>query len=276
MKPIVLDEKTKENLLKKIIKEFSEKIDNYTFEKEATFTFSAKIGEKCKDKLKIIYTPKAYLRMKKLVEDFSTEVSWFGLVEQKSPMLYRVYDVIVPKQLVNGGKVDTTDEDMLEFYENLTDEQAEHMRFQAHSHVNFSTDASGTDTENQMDMIMNIPGHEGFYIFQIWNKRDSINTYLYDLTNNIFYDKNDIELEIEDEDYGSLGEFIAESRKLVGEIKPVTAGKKKGQVEPYRMPCDYYQAAKNTAYQSAYLDGPNYAYYDAETDSFYGQEWRNV
>ena len=79
--------------------------------------------------------------------------------------------------------------------------------------MNFDTVASGVDTDNQLDVISNM-GSKGFYIFQIWNKKGDINTYLYDLDNNIFYDKKDIELEIEDEK-GTLDEWVTSTKALV-------------------------------------------------------------
>ena len=210
MRPIFLSEEDKTKLLEGFIKEFSKNLSNYCFESSQSITFTAKIGEKAKDKVRIIYTPEAYLKMKKLVADFTSEVGWFGLVDRVDDLTFRVYDVLVCKQIVSGAKVDTTDEDMLEFIENLTDEQSEHMHFQAHSHVHFDTVASGTDMQNQEDIIANMPGTDGFYIFQIWNKKDDINTYLYDLGNNVFYGKEDVSLEIE-----GVKDFIDDAKKKV-------------------------------------------------------------
>ena len=174
---------------------------------------------------------------------------------------YRVYDVKVCKQFVTGGKVDTEDEDTLKFFESLTDDEAEHMHFQAHSHVNFDTGASGTDMENQSDVVRNM-GKSGFYIFQIWNKKGDISTYLYDLDNNIFYDSKDVELDIEDE-MGSLSDFVESTRELVVEKK----------VYPYQVYQSGYQyqpekkkkgkkkgKEEDSPYLSGYWDGRYPAY----------------
>lgn len=223
MKPIVMNEKEKNRIIKNCIKSLKESFNDFCFMDGQEFAFKIPVGEKLKDKIRIVYSPSAYLKMTKLVQAFDSEVSWFGLIEHRSPLEYYIYDVIVPKQQVDGAKVDTDDDEMLEFYSNLTDEQAEHLHFQAHSHVNFDTKASGTDSENQMDILSNIPNQEGFYMFQIWNKKGDINTYLYDLDENKFYDRNDVEIVVEDEEYGDLDTFIAESKKLVSKIvKPVT------------------------------------------------------
>lgn len=210
MKPIYLNEETKTKLFEKFAGEFMKHLNQGCFEGKSSFTFTADLGTKAKNKIKIVYTPEAYLKMMKLVASFDSEVSWFGLVDRKSPTEFYVYDVLVCKQQVSGAKVDTKDEDMVEFICSLTDEQSDHMHFQAHSHVNFDTFASGTDLQNQEDILGNMPGHEGFYIFQIWNKKGDINTYLYDLDNNVFYDRNDVEVKID-----GLDAFIDSATKLV-------------------------------------------------------------
>lgn len=269
MKPIVLNETAKEEITNKFLDELKKMFENYSFSKGEELVFKTSVGEKLKDKILIVYTPTAYLRMKTLVEEFDSEVSWFGLVRKESPKLYHVYDVIVCKQQVDGSKVDTRDEDMLEFYSNLTDEQAENMRFQAHSHVNFSTSASGTDVQNQMDIISNIPGRKGFYLFQIWNKRDEISTYLYDLDENKYYDKNDIDLEIEDEDYGTMSDFVISSRNLVEKIQtkvpktePVKYYKTSWQNQKEYYPKEF-RPADSFDYRNRFLYGvPDYDVYE--------------
>ena len=264
MKPIALSGEEKEKLIQKFVAQLSKSLDSYTFDSSTKFTFETKVGEKLKDKIDILYAPQAYLRMKRLVDSFSSEVSWFGLVKKLSPKQYYVYDVLVPKQYVDGAKVDTTDEDMLEFYSNLTDEQAEFMHFQAHSHVNFDTIASGTDMTNQMDILSNIPGKQGFYIFQIWNKRGSINTFLYDLDENRFYDKDDVNIVVSDSEYGSLDNFIAEAEKLVGKIQSQTTWygtyNGNGYAQNYAGGSyGYYQGWPSSGKNSRYLYGmPDY------------------
>lgn len=254
MKPIVISEKEKKNLMDKFSAEFAKTLNDYTFQGKNEITFKAQVGSKIKNKIMIRYSPLAYLRMKKLVDFFSSEVGWYGLIEKRSDNEYYIYDVLVPRQQVDGAKVDTDDDDMLEFFGNLTDEQADNMFFQAHSHVNMDTLPSGTDCQNQMDILSNIPGHHGFYLFQIWNKRGDINSFLYDLDANTFYDRNDVELVVDDPEYGSLVGFVAQVEKLV-EQRCKTPYKKPEKKEPTNI--------RN--YSSRYLNGvPDYD--DFETD----------
>jgi len=241
MRPIKLSEQEKAAIVKALSEKLLEQLDHYTFEKSTKITFTQDIGAKAKEKARIIYSPLAWLRMKKLVDHFKTEVSWFGLVKRLGDKAWYVYDVLVCRQQVNGAKVDTEDEDMLEFLAGLSDEQAEDLHFQAHSHVDMATTPSGTDMQNQQDILNNMPGQEGFYIFQIWNKRGDINSFIYDLDNNVFFDRDDVELEVDDPEFGSLDNYANEIAKLVSNITYFDRTKKssKKKEEPSYLPGQY-------------------------------------
>ena len=220
MKPIILNEETKKALLLKFIEKFDKELDDFEFGmNESKFSMSVDMSEVAKEKITILYTPEAYLKMQALVDYYDTEVGWYGLVQKLNDKTYRVYDVKLCKQYVDGGKVDTEDEDTLEFFNSLTDDEAEHMHFQAHSHVKMSTSASGIDLQNQADVVHNMGG-SGFYIFQIWNKNNDVNTYMYDIDNNVFYDRKDINLEIEYEAQ-TINDWVEATEDLVCEKKAV-------------------------------------------------------
>ena len=252
MKPIIMDQEAEEKVLRSFLEKFKKQWEDFKLNMNDTkFSFSATISEEAKDKVTVMFTPKAYLRMQALVDYFDTEVGWYGLVERLADKIFRVYDVKICKQYVNGGKVDTKDDEndneVLKFFDSLTDEEANHMHFQAHSHVKMTTNASGIDLQNQTDVIRNM-GKTGFYIFQIWNKNGDINTYLYDLDNNVFYDKKDVVIEIED-DEGTLMDYIASIQDLVVEKKtyPYQENKRKKKEEK-----------EETVYLNNYWNGVNY------------------
>jgi len=218
MKPLYMTQEIEEEMLKKFFEKFQKEWETFKENMNDTkFTFSQEFAEKAKEKITLIFTQQAYLRMKSLVDFFDTEVGWYGLVERLDQKTFRIYDVRVCKQYVSGAKVDTEDADTLEFFNSLSDDEAEHMHFQAHSHVRMDTFPSGTDSQNQADVIKNM-GKKGFYIFQIWNKQGSINSFVYDLDNNMFYDKNDIDVDIEDET-GTMLDYVASVADLVQEKK---------------------------------------------------------
>ena len=217
MRPINLSNESIEKLYGEFLEKFKNEIANYGFNGGSSMTIKTNFEEVAKEKVIIRYTQEAFLRMQALVDFFDSEVAWYGLCERLGEKEFRVYDVKVCKQEVTGAKVDTSDEDTLEFFCSLTDDEAEHLHFQAHSHVKMSTGASGTDIQNQQDVVKNM-GKTGYYIFQIWNKNNDINTYLYDLDNNVFYDRKDVMIVIEDS-LGDLDDFIASVADLVVEKK---------------------------------------------------------
>ena len=257
MKPINLSEDEKLKLFEKFLDKFKEEINNYVFNDSASLTIKTNFGKVAEEKVTIRYTQETFLRMQALVEYFSSEVAWYGLCERISKKEFRVYDVKVCKQTVSGAKVDTEDEDTLEFFSQLTDEEAEHMHFQAHSHVNMSTGASGVDLQNQQDVIRNM-GKTGFYIFQIWNKKNDINTYLYDLDNNVFYDRKDVYIEIEDS-LGTLDNFIDSVTDLVTEKKLYQwNGVKQDFSKNSSIKKEKENKEEKSPYLNDYYDGSNY------------------
>jgi hypothetical protein len=218
MKPIALSQEAKTKLLKGLLQEFTKTLDNYEFNvNEAKFSYEQNFSVKAKDKIVIRFTPKAYLRCLEMVKSFSSEIGWYGLIRKIEDRVYQVYDIIVCNQKVSGGRVITEDNDMVEFYERLTDDQAEFLHFQAHSHVNMSTSPSNVDLENQASTVKNMGG-TGFYLFQIWNKSLDINSFLYDLDNNVFYDRDDIEVLVDDDEFGSVTGFINSLKDKVTSI----------------------------------------------------------
>lgn len=214
MKPIMLTEEQKSELFHKAMKDFADRLNEYEFNvNESKFTFEASFSEKVKEKVKILFTSEAYLKCQKLVEHFSSEVGWYGLVKRLDEKTFYVYDILMCKQKVSGARVITDDDDMIEFYDGLTEEQSDNLFFQAHSHVNMTTGASSVDLDNQTNTVNNLGG-KGFYVFQIWNKSGSINTYVYDLDNNVYYDKDDVEIDV---DCG-MTEFLEDADKMVGSM----------------------------------------------------------
>ena len=245
MKPIKMTKEAEERMLTSFFEKFRKEWETFKENlNDVKFSFSTDLSEVAKEKILIIYSQKAYLRMQALVDFYDTEVGWYGLVERVTDKIFRVYDVKLCKQYVNGAKVDTEDEDTLEFFNSLTDDEAEHLHFQAHSHVKMSTGASGVDLQNQADVVKNM-GNSGFYIFQIWNKNNDINTYLYDLDNNVFYDRKDIVLDIEDED-ALISDFLDSTTDMVVEMKYQYQKKQGKKEEP--------------AYLNGYYGGNVYPY----------------
>jgi len=108
--------------------------------------------------------------------------------------------------------VNTDDDKYPEWTWGLTDDEINNLRFHGHSHVNMSVTPSSTDTGYQDDMLQNV---NDYYIFAIHNKNGSYWLALYDVENNMCYEKEDINYyeEINDESEwakGMLKEFVKE------------------------------------------------------------------
>ena len=133
----------------------------------------------------VYITVEAYLKMRKLVDDTSTEIGWYGTVD-KLPGInsYIINDIIVYPQIVTGATCEQDEDKMFEFEMSLTDEQVNHKRFHGHSHVNMSTGPSGVDEAFYRDILSQTTD---YFIITITNKRKEYTTRFYDIENNILY-----------------------------------------------------------------------------------------
>lgn len=235
MKPLFL---TEEDIIK-IKEEFDKHIGTRMM--DGTFSFSKKYyyENKTKEKAYLYFTPEAYLKMLTLVDGFSTEVAWHGCVKRlPDPNKFQIFDIVVYPQRVNGAYVDMDVDKYGDFLYHLTPEQMDNLYCQGHSHVNMGTSPSGKDLESQMT-VLDQQGHQGFYIFMIWNKRNEHTIFIYDLENNVYYENGDIEVGILDSTYGTTSDFLNEMKKIVVSnvvYSPQTTPQKKEQQKPKAEP----------------------------------------
>lgn len=219
MKKLKLSEQDKE----KLIEEFKASLNMYGDDTdELKIKFEKDMTEAPSQKLRIVFTPSAYLKSQELVKMFPGEVGWHGLMRKLTDNAYLVYDILVMPQVVSGARAidNTQTNDWYDKHEDVMDD----MRFQAHSHVDFATTPSPTDTNNQRNMVKNMASFGGFALFQIWNKKGDINSFFYDIDNNLLYDRKDIEIIVQtDGEYDTLQSFVDEAKKLVGAMTPVGA-----------------------------------------------------
>ncbi len=171
------------------------------------------------DKAELIFTPTAWIKMKALVEEFSTEVEWHGLVRRTAKNVFVIEDILNFAHEVTGATVTSDQEAYNAFIDSLPDEVFDKMKMHGHSHVNMGTTPSATDMDYRKNVVNNTgkptPEHDEFQIFVIWNKRDDHEAQIYDLTNNILYGVKDIIIKVGFEDGTTLKEFIKEAKKLV-------------------------------------------------------------
>lgn len=216
MKPIFLTEDDKKTMQEEFMKQLNNAhLFDGSFSYSRKYTYPAKTYSKAR----ILYTPLAYTKMQALLQGFTTEIAWHGLVLRgDDPYDFIVYDIVTHKQTVTGSKVDTEDDEYREFLMSLSDDDAAHLCLQAHSHVNMTTTPSGTDLAHQANIIKDKARKKrGFQIFQIWNKNMKVNSYVYDFDENIYYEDGDVEVDVildMKSDY-LVSDFLGDARTLV-------------------------------------------------------------
>ena len=195
--------------------------------RQQLFTGSVKLAKtKAKDKININFTADAWAKQSRLIDDFTSEVAWHGLMRQLSPTEYEIYDILVYPQQVTGVTVETDQDKYNDWLLSQSDETFNNIRYQAHSHVNMSTSPSGVDDANESNIVNKLKGND-FYLFMIWNKRGEFTARLYDYAANKIYDKDDISVTYTD----TLSDFAATAQSLVTKALP-TYSKTNSSVKP--------------------------------------------
>ena len=159
-------------------------------------------------KVKIYYSSLAFAKTVQLVKAHSMEIAWNMMIKPYKDG-YKVYDIFVHPQSVNPVHVSVDVSKAWGYWKADLDEEVEANLFgQGHSHVNMGTFKSVIDENQQHDEILT--KGRGFYLFQIWNKRNEINSYFYDIDNKIYYEDCDIELIVE-----GVDDFVSDSFNMV-------------------------------------------------------------
>ena len=214
MKPIVLTDELIQKMQEEFVKTLREaKLSDGGVKYEKKFYYPDDEGLK---KAKILYTPFAMLKQRMLLDQFSTEVAWHGVVERRDDTTFVIKDVLVYPQEVTGSTVNTDQELYQKWMMELPDEVYNNLRAQIHSHVNFGTSPSVVDLTHQ-EKILGMMGKDDYYIFMIWNKKGEKTVKIYDLGNNILYENADIVVDVEDDgsEMSQLLTFMSKANELV-------------------------------------------------------------
>lgn len=221
-KPIKLTEE----LLAKIQAEFIETVKGIKmFDGKISYNKSFKWKESEDDKAYITFTPVAFAKMVMLIQAYSSEVAWHGVVDYDPEVsnVFNIVDILVYPQLVDGSNANTDQAEYTNWLYGLEDDVFCRVRMQGHSHVNFGTTPSAVDTTHQESILSQLDD-DMFYIFMIWNKKFEHTIKIFDLKNNTLYEDKDIEVLI-CEDGVNLDEFIKASKEIVRpKPKPATTG----------------------------------------------------
>ena len=144
----------------------------------------------------VYITPDAYIKMRKLVDDNTTEIGWYGTVTQMPGLnAYVIDDILVYPQTVTGTTCEQDEDRLFEFEMSLTTEQVNRKRFQGHSHVNMGVSPSGVDEQFYQDLLSQV---QDYFIICITNKKNEYTVRFYDIANNILYTDIKIKVLLED------------------------------------------------------------------------------
>jgi len=116
----------------------------------------------------VFYTREVEAAIEYIVDKVSSEVGWFGLVEELPSGDYLITDLFIPKQIVTGTTVDMAPDavaDMAHLILELGKDPG-NLRYQGHSHVNMGVNPSGTDEDMVDDFLADCP----YFIRGIYNK----------------------------------------------------------------------------------------------------------
>ena len=144
------------------------------------------IADKQLEEPKVYITTEAYVKLRKLVDDTTTEIGWYGTVT-KMPGFESVFvidDILVYPQTVTGATCVQDDDRVFEFELNLSTDQVNRKRFHGHSHVNMGVTPSGVDEQFYQDILTQV---DDYFIIMITNKSGAYYTRFYDMQNNILY-----------------------------------------------------------------------------------------
>ena len=169
----------------------------------------------------VVFSQIAWVKMHELVKQFSTEVQWHGTVERLSENSFFVKDILIFPHEATNASVISDQEEYMAWLDNLDDETFKSVRFHGHSHPTFGVSPSSVDDTYQQGIINGFgrptPEDDYFYIFLIQNKKGDMNCQIYDLTNNAYYDTDEVTIDVSLGDTDFLSSFVAEAKSIVTE-----------------------------------------------------------
>jgi hypothetical protein len=140
---------------------------------------------------------------------------------EKDTVVYRLYDIIIPKQTVGAADVETSDNQQFELLQLLREQNSDlkvvneilqSMTMWCHSHVNMGIGPSGTDNATfkkfiKLDQDSNIQRVQAMMIF---NKRDEAFTRVYDPFLNVLWENIPLEVDQPSVSFGDIDQIITE------------------------------------------------------------------
>ena len=196
MKPISFNEEVQ----RKILEDFQKFLTTTRFGKNKinySYTIENTIDKTIK-KPELYFTADAYLKMITLVDSTMDEIGWHGVVERDGHR-FKVTDILIYPQIVTDSNIRTDQEAYNTWLMSQPDEIFNNIRYQGHSHVNFNITPSdfgpGSDIHLYESILQTLRDTD-YYIFMIINKRREVFVMIYDMAQNIVFEKDDITIHV--------------------------------------------------------------------------------
>ena len=248
-------------------------------------TYKANTKLKEQRKIKVFFRPEAYCKMTTLIKSCDKEIAWHGTVDRLATGDYCITEIMMYPQEITGATVTSNDDKYPIWLMKQPDEVFNKMRFQGHSHVNFGATPSGVDTTLYNNMLQTL-SDDDFYIFFIMNKKAEYWIQIYNLAENIVYEKDDVELAILLSDGTTMDTWYDEQTKENIIEKKVTYSVPTSlKVKPYKnyskltdrtwrwdyvrkhyVPTDATEAQLKYCFEKAKKKGKNKTSYDEEIE----------
>lgn len=220
-KPIKLNEQ----FIDELTRRFRADLANFKMsESKINYTFNMKGVLDNDSRAKIVFTCKAYTKMLALINHYTSEVGWHGLVQRVDDNTFYIIDIVVYPQEVTGVTVNTDQEKYTDWLYAFDEHDFPLIRMHGHSHVHMATSPSGTDLQHREGILSQLTDND-FYIFMIWNKEMDYTTKIFDLQNNVMYDSDEVDVYVEDFQV-TMEEFIDDSDSKVTTKKQKNTYKK--------------------------------------------------
>lgn len=220
MKPIVYDQRIQDEILKDFKKFLTE---NRTSNNKISYTYVVKEMFK-NENIKmptVVFTAEAWLKIQTLMNNTGDEIGWHGIVKRIENNTFIITDILVYPQVVSGSNITTDQEKYQNWLMAQPDEIFNNIRYQGHSHVYFKADPSATDWY-LYERILQTLRKTDYYIFMIINKRQELFMMIYDMAQNVVFEKGDISVTVALHNNTSLTAWHNEQTKLVTKNNIIT------------------------------------------------------
>ena len=144
---------------------------------------------------RVFFLPTAWREMNYIIDYCPVEIGWLGLVEQPNKNDLLITDIFVPEQEVTGATTEIDEQAHAKLVLDLDSQgrDVNKLLYWGHSHVNMGVSPSRTDEEQLAHYIEQLETSD-FFIRGIHNKKGDAKVDVFDVKNNLLFQKVSIGL----------------------------------------------------------------------------------